>query len=468
MSGRLIALGAVLAAGLGAYGAVGPAGLLPRDRGAFLGPADVGVDPATQVARLDEALWTQACERADLPPLPNPDGLEREAVLRFLEAGRSWCATGDGDWLGRMGQVMLALGQHGPARDLFVAAAELGNDQALWTYFAAIECVELGDVELGFAMLTQAGEMDPDYGVIDSRLGFLHLEQGELEQASECFRAAAGKSPSAAKGLAGLARVALEQGDFAAALASLDGALELTPLDYLLHRLRSQALAGLGRLDEARSASDRSNGLPVYRGWLSFDPRLVEAHDYASTQLSLENAMEVAIQRGDLNEAVRLAEQLVLRAPKSSSHHSTLASLYANTGDLDGARDSIARAVELQPGKVGLQFTKAEIALANGEPEVAIQAANAIRETQPGSAAAHQLIGRARYVQKRYDEAIESLRSATAAAPMDDVSHRFMLAEILVQTGRMDEAKQELGVVLSRDGQHGGAKALLARLQAGR
>lgn len=468
MSGRLIGLGAFLAAGLWAYGAVGPAGLLPRDRGGFLETADVGVDPATQVARLDEALWTQACERADLPPLPSPDGLEREPVLRFLEAGRNWCATGEGDWLGRMGQVMLALGQHDPARDLFVAASELGDDKPLWTYFAAIECVELGDVELGFQLLAQAGEMDPDYGVIDSRLGFLHLERGELDLASQCFQAAAGKSPSAAKGLAGLAGVALEQGDFSAALASLDGALELTPLDYLLHRLRSQALAGLGRLDEARAASDRSNGLPIYRGWLSFDPRLVEAHEFASTQLSLENAMEVAIQSQDLGQAVKLAEKLVLRAPQSSSHHSTLASLYANTGNLKGANDSIARAVELQPGKVGLQFTKAEIALANGQPEIAIQAANAIRGIQPGSAAAHQLIGRARYVQKRYDEAIESLRSATAAAPMEDVSHRFMLAEVLVQAGRTDEASQELGVVLSRDGQHAGARALLARLKAGR
>ena len=45
---------------------------------------------------------------------------------------------------------------------------------------------------------------------------------------------------------------------------------------YLAHRLRSQALAGLGRLDEARAASDISNLLPVYRGWLSVDPWLAE------------------------------------------------------------------------------------------------------------------------------------------------------------------------------------------------
>ena len=98
--------------------------------------------------------------------------------------------------------------------------------------------------------------------------------QVDLERAIELKTAAVGPDhPSTALSRANLADVDLRRGDFEKALASVDAAIPLlekgygnTPTYAVVHVSRAEALFGLGRLEEAKTAAERGLELLGERG----------------------------------------------------------------------------------------------------------------------------------------------------------------------------------------------------------
>jgi Flp pilus assembly protein TadD len=64
------------------------------------------------------------------------------------------------------------------------------------------------------------------------------------------------------------------------------------------------------------------------------------------------------------------------------------------------------------------------------------------------------------------DEAIENLRKAIALTP-SDLAARNNLAKLLLQKGKVDEAKAEFGQVLKADPNNADARAGLEKIQMG-
>lgn len=461
-----LVLGLVLLA-LGGYAAVGPAGVLGRVGGEGLRLPDTRVNAlGAHIVEVDEESWQEACLAADLPDFPNPSGLEIEPIRRLVEASRRWAEAGEGDELGRMGEIALALELHDTAIGYFAAARELGAARVRWTYLLGAEHQIVGEQEPALAALEEARRMEPDYGTTHVRIGALHLERGELEAADASYAEAATLPAAPASGLIGRGRVALERRDFAAALELLEAALRITPQDFLAHRLRSRALAGLERTEEAAAAAALAGELPMYRGWLSFDPRLQEVQAAAGTQRSLENALRIALSSGDMARARQAVDELLARVPKSPQMLSLAAQIHANSGGLERAQELITTAVELDPLNLDRLGSQVEIAMAARKLDVAREAARRYCDQAPGEGRGYQLLGRVLYLEGRGDEAVAELERAVALE-QDEATHRLLLADVLQGLGRNAEARTVLEALLAREPENAQARQRLAALPPG-
>ena len=414
------------------------------------------------IAYVDPLQWSGACDDLSLPRLPDPSGIELEPVRRLVLASRAWSDARDGDALGRMGEIVSAIGMHEAALDLFAAAEVLGREEARWSYFYGVACQQLGRVGVATEAFERALRLEPDYGTSYLRLGALHYEAGDLDAADTRYREASELPATSAAGLVGRGRVALEHRDFTTALEFLDRALRSAPRDYLAHRLRSRALAGLGRLEDARAASEAADRLPKHRGWLSFDPRLAEAHVAASTQLALENALNVALGSGNLPAARAAAEALLARRPGSADVRTVLARIVANAGDPKRAQELVEEAARLEPRNADVLAAKAEISLATGELAACAEALDTLRQVDGRAARTHQLAGRLLYLQGLNAEAIQALKLAIASAPQE-LGHREVLVDVLLGSERRAEARAELEAILVIDPSHARARSLLAQ-----
>jgi len=455
-------------ASLWGYVALGPAGLLA-------GPAGTGLpDPQEEInsigsaiAVIDEASWRHALEETGLPELPNPSGIEHEPVRRLVEASRRYASSGDGEHLGQMGEIALALELHEAALELFAAARELGSRVERWTYFLGVEAQTLGRREQALAILTEARELDGSYGPTHARIGSLHLDAREVDLADESYARASDlmHGPVRSIALLGRARVALERDDPTTALAFLDESISLAPRDYLAHRLRSQALVSLERADEAAAAARISQELPLYRGWLTFDPRLQEATKAASTQRSLENALKVAVGSNDLMAARKVAAELVERLPRSPQTLSVYAQLLANTGELARALPIARRALDLDPGNLGRLSTLGSIAVAVKDLELARECAQEAQEVAPADPLASELRGRIAFLEGNIELSIEELREATRL-DLKSSSRHYMLIEVLMSAERSEQAEFELERLLLAHPLEQRAREMLATIRA--
>jgi tetratricopeptide (TPR) repeat protein len=462
---KLSLVGGLLSAATWAYVGLGPSGLLPRAPGLGLTLPERSLsEQGATSAKVDLGQWQADCKAAGLPLFPDPNGLEFEPLKRLIEASQRWAANADGDELGRMGEIAMALELHEPAIDLFAAARALGEDVARWNYFLGAECQVIGASAAAIEALQEARDLDPSYATTYTRLGALYFELGEFEQADKNYALASRRQPSPTAGIVGRGRVALAQRDFNKALQFLDTAVKATPKDFLAHRLRSQTLASMGRTQEAATAAQLSNTLPSYRGWLTFDPRLADAHKAASTQHSLEIAFNLAISQGNLQAATRSGEALLKRLPDSPQVLAVLSRILANSGKVARGLELAQRAAQLEPQNLQALGAVADIASLAGNYAAGEQAAKARVALAPKDALGYRSLGRLYFVQGKVEACLEQLRIAVRLQPRD-ASHRLMLIDVLKRAKRFDEAELELEGILAIDPNNVEAKGHLKALR---
>lgn len=200
--------------------------------------------------------------------------------------------------------------------------------EARWYYLRAIVRSEDGAVEASLADFATAAELDPDDGAIHYRHGVALLLGGDVEGAEAAFRRAAKYLGTSAIVLAGLADVALARGDPALARDLLIEARSLEPEAGQLTYKLALAARRLGNAEVARRLLDE---IPENRLAPKIDdPKLLNvasmsaserffelAADWAlaradvdSAATALENALDVALERGDapVTNVLRLTE----------------------------------------------------------------------------------------------------------------------------------------------------------------
>ncbi len=133
---------------------------------------------------------------------------------------------------------------------------------------------------------------------------------------------------------------AIEQGDFESAIAGLETLLEHYPEDALLYDALSRAHSGLNDLDEALTAA-----------------RLAQQHDpdrFPDAERSVQKAIlarqgEEALQAYEFETAESIFTELQAIAPEEPVAYEGLSIALGHQGKLARARESIRKAIELDP-----------------------------------------------------------------------------------------------------------------------
>ena len=152
---------------------------------------------------------------------------------------------------------------------------------------------------------------------------------------------------------------AARAGDLEAAFASLARVPDSVS-DPRVFAYRASLLLAIGRVDEAQSAIERA---------LALDPGHAPA-------LALRSV--VAVTQNDRTDAVRLANEAVARDPASTA--ARVAQSYARQAafDITGARESLEAAARLAPGSALVHARLAELWLAEGDLDRALQEAEGL------------------------------------------------------------------------------------------
>jgi tetratricopeptide (TPR) repeat protein len=167
------------------------------------------------------------------------------------------------------------------------------------------------------------------------------------------------RAPKAAGPRVILARLLLDAGRAAEAVAAAEMALALDPRRAEAKTVRDAAVQAIQALDPALAAQELSAAL---------DP------DNAKLQLDLG---QTYAELGRPVDAERHYKQAISLAPNLAAARASLAALYLSVGIADGAEHHALGALALEPGQVVASQTLAAIFEARGEPDAAADHLNA-------------------------------------------------------------------------------------------
>jgi Flp pilus assembly protein TadD len=434
--------------------------------GAFTDHVRIDVLPNGQsAARVDDAAIARAFADAGLPDPPALDGIDPIPLAEVARRYEAWCATGDESAVMDLGKLWIALDHHRPALECFAAVAARHPDDVLPTYFVGVEAQTLGMDDLADAALQSCARLDPAYFTTFARLGRLALGRGDLDDAAGYFERTRDLVPDLSLGHVGLGRVALIRGDAQSAVAHLLEAIRVTPNDFRAYRFLGQALARMGRDEDARRATRRAEQIPQYAGWLTFDKRLQTAHALANTQRYLENGMRSAHGEGDSEAVIRIAEELLRRRPEDHTTWGTLATTAIKLRRFDEARTAIDRAIALTGGTAPTLCVSAQIWMLQGNQTQALVVVGEAIALDSESATAWDVRGRVCFLSEQFDEATAAMDRAIALEP-GNVSRRFALGVMYQQMRRNDAARAVFSALLEIQPGHGPARARLDALES--
>jgi len=271
----------------------------------------------------------------------------------------------------------------------------------------------LNDMDGAMERLSAAIQADPGQGTLYSNIGVLQLARGDRQMAEASFKKAVNAAPKQVA-----TRVALA------------------------HFYRSQ-----GRTAEAET---------VLKEALAVDPRSVQVNS---------NLAQLYIESGRTLEA-----ELPLRAlseeRKDPSSLFALADYYTNT---NRPREAAAILDKLAATKESYSLAKARLAAIDytaGRAAEAHAILNELLKREPNSRIGLVLKGRLLLMERKPDEALAMAKAAISADPERAADGQFLLAQIYLSTGQVEDALDALRQTLKLDPRQVGAQIALARVYA--
>ena len=262
-----------------------------------------------------------------------------------------------------------------------------------------------------------------------------------------------------------LALALQQQGDIAAAQASLEQALALAPDDAALHLQHAGLLLAQRRIDDAGQALERSTTLNPNE----FSAYLMQAHlalarediDEAerlgrmaarvepdSPELGTIEGM-VALRRGDADRALAVLSATSQQLPNDPRVLSALGFAYLAKDLLAFAEQSFRRVVELNPSNHALRGLLVQLALRQGHPDRAAEVMRQVLSTPEGNTPGmRRLAGELELASGQPLQALDYLRPLLAELPGDRATLQMLLVA-WQRLGREEEARTELDAALA-------------------
>lgn len=278
-----------------------------------------------------------------------------------------------------------------------------------------------------------------------------------------------------------------------AAAASYANAALLAPKDFRWHYYAGYLAQAMGRPADAEASYKKALELQpgFLPGWIHLAELLVAGNQLDPAERILKEVVasdpgnaaaraglgEIALSRRQFREAAEHLEAALAAAPEADRLHHPLALAYRGLGDMDKARDHLAKA-----GRVGVRPTDPLIdeleQLRKGEMAHLLRGRVAFRvgrwadaaaefrkavEAQPGSVPARINLGAALVQTGDRKGAVTQFQEALKLAPDNGTAH-YNLALLLAQDGYDAEALEHLEEAVRLEPRDGAAHLELAQL----
>jgi tetratricopeptide (TPR) repeat protein len=230
------------------------------------------------------------------------------------------------------------------------------------------------------------------------------------------------------------------------ALQALAAAAQRLPADAVAQLNLGNALARLGRLQEAQANFERA---------LAIHPEFAEAHTHLG---------ELLLQLGKFDDAALHCRRALKIRPDYAEAHHCLGNALLKLARVDDAIVSLRRAVTISP-----EFAEAHMTLGHawrsiGRLDAAVAGYRAALLIKPDLVAAHIALGTALRLQRRDAESQASCRNALEIEPHSTAA-LAVLADLHADAGRFTEAEELFQRIISIDPESCEALSGLARLR---
>jgi tetratricopeptide (TPR) repeat protein len=263
----------------------------------------------------------------------------------------------------------------------------------------------------------------PQNAVVRFNLGRAYFTKGDMDQARTQFKAAVDIQPDYLAPRQGLIEINLRKGEYALALQLADETLAYAQGNLQTRLLRSQALQGIGNIDDAR------NDLQII---LKQSPNSGEA----MFQLGL---LEMSAK--NYPAATRDFEQCLKNSQNNFPCVVGAAEVYAKQQQYDKAMEFLSGELKKSPDRRDLRLALANTTVLAGKYEAAAALFSAMLSKEPENADLHARLAETSRRMGKTDVAIEQFRRVQQLEPKNPDAPVW-LALLLHQTGREAEAKQ--------------------------
>jgi tetratricopeptide (TPR) repeat protein len=350
-----------------------------------------------------------------------------------------------------------------------LSAAEREHpDDARVRNFRGILLARMGKNAEAASEYQEANRLDPLLEDAYRNLGFLRWTEHQLASAREALGRAVTLSPDDAFAHYYLGRVELDAERYETAFHELEVSHQALPADPAFLIQATTGYISLGRLDKARKSLDQlaraslsdaqsiqlaSLLLSVHENnsAISLIEKLNSGHSRAPAAWAQFDLALAYLLAGNYGKAV--AQALIItetpgpsvsRSPRPAPAWSVMGIAYAHLKQGDRSVNALSQAANLAPDQEQHWLNLTRELMELNRPPDAIKAVQSGLAANPKSYALHLRLGAAYLAAGRYAEAESVFRDLVAAG--DPLPTGYIgLAQVLMRTGRAEEAAAELG-----------------------
>ena len=338
------------------------------------------------------------------------DGVDGDVSATLTELlGAARAAPRSGEMRGRLAMAYDVNGFSDSALATYVQAAAVDAGEFRWPYFAAQLLAERGDLDAAVASIDAALAIDDAYIPAWLWRGEWRREQGLLDDAETAYRRAEALG-AGSPAIAGLAQIALREGEPALAVALLEPVNAELRHPHL-HRMMGSAYQALGRAEDSRIAFARGKN-PTPLRWL--DPLQESKWPYiAGFPNQLVHAQK-RLQAGEMKEAIAVLLRWRAQHGEDAALLSTLAGAYLLGEQREAARDVLREGLRLHPQDHHFHFQYAIWHRDGGDLRRAKDHFERALALNPALPRVHEELAALLLREKRYEEALDAFDAAIA------------------------------------------------------
>jgi putative PEP-CTERM system TPR-repeat lipoprotein len=169
-------------------------------------------------------------------------------------------------------------------------------------------------------------------------------------------------------------------------------------------------------------------------------------------------------EQGNYNGAIVAYKNILEKYPNDMPAHMALGEAYLYSGKVDQASAQLALVVQASPDTPGIALLTAQIRNAERKPDLALEALAPLLESQDPPAEALEQAGHAMILKGQFSQAQQWYEKAVARSAQSSKA-RLGLAECLLQSGRLADAKSQLDEALRTDSKNRDVLFMLTRVQ---